>query len=242
MSGKASDQAVVEITGAAAPNTLEDVINILEAIDVVLPGSDGLKWFNWLYLTVTRMVHDAPPVNGFNNAQWITRLDVIFAEFYFAALTDFVRGSTPTPSSWQALFEARHQSGIERIQFALAGINAHINHDLSLALLQTNAALNLNPTLNSPEHEDYEHINNILEAVLPQVLLILAEGGVIGEIAQDTGKVGSLLAIWNARKARDLAWDFADHLEGLKGLRRRVALLAQDKLTGVIGRSLLLHF
>jgi Family of unknown function (DUF5995) len=101
------------------------------------------------------------------------------------------------------------------------------------------AELNLNPTVNSPEHQDYEHINNVLETVLPQVLLVLAEGGVIGEIAQDTGKVGRLLAIWNARKARDLAWDFADHLESLQGIRRQVALLAQDKLTGVIGGSLL---
>jgi hypothetical protein len=66
--------------------------------------------------------------------------------------------------------------------------------------------------------------------------------GIIGEIAQDTGKVGRLLAIWNVRKARDLAWDFADHLKRLTGLRRRVALAAQDSLTGVIGRGLLLHF
>lgn len=55
-------------------------------------------------------------------------------------------------------------------------MNAHINHDLSLALLQTNAELNLNPPLDSPEHDDFEHVNNILEALLPQTLVTLAEG------------------------------------------------------------------
>lgn len=237
-----TDPVIIEITGATAPETIEDVIAIMEALDAALPGSDGLKWFNWLYLLVTKEVQNSPPVGGFNNPLWLTRLDVVFAKLYFAAVNGFLRGVGSTPSSWEALFEARHEPGIERIQFALAGMNAHINHDLSLALLQTNAELNLAPTLDSPEHQDFEHVNDILEAVLPQALRVLAEGGVIGEIAQDTGRVGQLLAIWNVRQARDLAWDFADHLKGLGPLRRRLALAAQDKLTGVIGRSLLLHF
>jgi len=59
-------------------------------------------------------------------------------------------------------------------------------------------------------------------------------------LAQDTGEAGRLLAIWNVRVARDLAWDFADHLWNLQGVSRDFALEAQDKLTGVIGRTLLL--
>ena len=91
------------------------------------------------------------------------------------------------------------------------------------------------------EHQDFERVNQILEHVLPDTLELLAEGGILGELAQDTGKVGQLLAIWNVRQARDLAWDFADHMKPMGPLRRQLALLTQDKLTGVIGRSLLLH-
>jgi hypothetical protein len=240
MSGNPSDQNLLQIVSVAAPNDIDDVIAILQAIDRVLPSADGLKWFNMLYLMVTEGVRNSPPPGGFQHPQWITRLDVVFAQLYFDAISNFIRQSAPTPSSWQALFEARHNAGVERIQFALAGINAHINHDLSLALLQTNSEFNLIPTLNSPEHQDFEHVNNILEAVLPEALHVLADGGIIGEIAQDTGLVGRMLAIWNVRQARDLAWDFADHLRELTGLRRRVALLARDKLTGALGRSLLL--
>src|SRR6185312_1067375 len=42
---------------AARPvTTIPDVIASLEAIDALLPDTDGLKWFNWLYLTVTKAV------------------------------------------------------------------------------------------------------------------------------------------------------------------------------------------
>jgi len=240
MSTSATDLAIGDIITAADPQNIGEVIEMMTAIDAVVPGTDGLKWFNWLYLTVTKGVQNDPATAGFNDPDWLLRLDVIFAGFYFAAVNKFIN-QREVPSSWQALFEARHTLGIERIQFALAGMNAHINHDLSLALLQTNAELNVAPVKGGPEHQDFERVNTILEHVLPDTLQMLAEGGILGEIAQDTGKVGQLLAIWNVRQARDLAWDFADHLKPMGPLKRQLALLTQDKLTGVIGRSLLLH-
>jgi hypothetical protein len=81
----------------------------------------------------------------------------------------------------------------------------------------------------------------LLEAVLPQALQFLATG-VLGELAQDSGKIGRLLAIWDVRVARDLAWDFADHLRNLSGPAREFALKIQDKFTGALGRTLLLAF
>ncbi len=128
---------------------------------------------------------------------------------------------------------------MERIQFALAGMNAHINHDLALALLQTDDEMHLTPGPQSSEHNDYERVNDLLKVELPVALQFLATG-IVGELAQDTGKIGRLLAIWDISVARDLAWNFADHLRNLQGVTRDVALDAQDKLTGVIGRSLLL--
>jgi hypothetical protein len=239
MNGATTDQQLLQIVTSAPPTTIDEVISRMESIDAVLPGDDGLKWFNLLYLLVTQEVKAHPPAGGWNNEQWVTRLDVIFANFYFAAIADFLNRQTAPPKSWQVLFKARRQAGIDRIQFALAGMNAHINHDLALALLQTNAELHLNPGLLSPEHDDYERVNGLLEAVLPQALEFLATG-ILGEIAQSTGKIGRLLAIWNVRVARELAWDFADHLRSLTSIGRAVALRVQDRITGALGRSLLL--
>ena len=239
MNGTPSDQQLLHIVTGSAPNTIADVVVMMQSIDQLLPGGDGLKWFNRLYLMVTQQVGSRPPAGGWKDAAWISRLDVVFAGFYFAAVAGVLTQSTETPSSWRALFESRFNAGVDRIQFALAGMNAHINHDLALALLQTDNELQITPGLSSPEHDDYERVNGLLKTVMPAALRILATG-LVGELAQDTGKIGRFLAIWDIEVARDLAWDFADHLSGLNGLSRTLALTAQDQLTGVIGRSLLL--
>jgi hypothetical protein len=163
---------------------------------------------------------------------------VVFANLFFSAVATFLKGE-PVPSSWQALFEARNQTGIDRIQFALAGMNAHINHDLALALLQTDQERQITPNAQSPQHTDFESVNGIIETALPMALQILASDA-LGVLAEDTGKIGKLLAIWSVRAARDSAWDFADHLRILNGPGRQVALTIQDKMTGALGRSLLL--
>lgn len=239
MDGSAIDSQLIQIAGGPPPATIPEVLSVMQGIDNLLPGSDGLKWFNLLYLKVTQQVDSSPPAGGWEDSAWLTRLDVVFARFYFTAIVNWLSNPGSVPSSWKALFEARFRTDIERIQFAVAGMNAHINHDLALALLQTDSELNLVPGKSSPEHDDFEHVNALLEAVLPQALQFLATG-ILGELAQDTGKIGSLLAIWDVRAARDLAWDFADHLRTLTGIARDAAAAAQDQITGVLGRSLLL--
>jgi hypothetical protein len=239
MDGAASANQLIEITSGPPPTTIANVLTLMQRIDDLLPNCDGLKWFNLLYMRVTQEVDSTPPAGGWEDSAWLTRLDVVFARFYLTAILNGLNNPANVPSSWKALFEARFRPGIERIQFALAGMNAHINHDLALALLQTDAELNLTPGKTSPQHDDFERVNGILETVLPQALQFLA-AGILGELAQDTGKIGSLLAMWNVRAARDLAWDFADHLRSLTGTVRDSALTVQDQMTGVIGRSLLL--
>jgi hypothetical protein len=237
-----TDAQLLQIVTNAAPASIADVVALMQSIDALLPGSDGLKWFNRLYLMVTQQVDQQPPAGGWQDQDWLTRLDIVFAGFYFSAIADALgqnanTGNADAASSWDALFEARNRAGIDRIQFALAGMNAHINH--ALALLQTDQDLDLTPGLAGPQHADYESVNALLEQVLPAALTFLANG-VLGELAQDTGKVGRLLAIWNVTAARDLAWSFADHLRNLTGLDRDIAQAAQDQLTGVIGRALLM--
>ncbi|MGO9576219.1 MAG: DUF5995 family protein [Terriglobales bacterium] len=239
MNGSIADQQLLQILSGPEVTAIADVITRMEAMDGVLPGSDGLKWFNLLYLKVTQQVDTCPPPGGWKNPLWLTRLDVVFAQLYFSAVASRLQNSAEVPSSWKALFEARFAGGIDRIQFALAGMNAHINHDLALALLRTDGEMQLVPLKESPEYSDFEAVNGILEAVLPQALQFLATG-IAGEIVEDTGKIGRLLAIWNIRAARDLAWDFADQLRPLSGIARNLALATQDEVTGALGRSLLL--
>lgn len=229
--------ALQQIAGQTAAS-IAQVASILQAMDNALPNTDGLKWFVKIYLMVTTGVRNNPAVTAFLDPPWTNRLDVVFANLFFSALGAFLNG-LPVPNSWQALFEARYQTGIDRIQFALAGMNAHINHDLALALLQTDQERQITPNTLSPQHTDFESVNGIIETALPVALEVLASDA-LGVLAEDTGKIGKLLAIWSVRAARDSAWDFADHLRNLNVPARQVALTIQDRITGALGRSLLL--
>jgi len=120
-------------------------------------------------------------------------------------------------------------------------MNAHINHDLPFALVQTDEAAQLTPTLNSPQHQDFESVNNILEQVEAEALQYLSTG-LLGMLAQDTGKLGGVLAIWKVRQARDTAWTNGEILWQIKGmsLARDKFAAVLDKMTGYPGRGLLI--
>ena len=231
------DQPLYDLVNGPSPATIADVIARMQAIDALLPPSDGLKWFNLLYLMVTQQVDLNPPGGAWQSPAWLTRLDVVFAGFYFRAIVGSLGGQA-VPSAWSALFEARYRTGIDRVQFALAGMNAHINHDLALALLASDEDFNVVPAIGSPESADYQSVNELLNTVMPSALNMLATD-TLGVLAEDTGEVGRLLAFWNICRARDLAWDFADHLRSLDNQAREAALAAQDALTGVVGRAIL---
>lgn len=242
MSADPNDEALASLINAGVPQTMDEVVGLMERIDELLPGSDGLKWFNLLYLLVTRRVLEQPP-GSFADVRALAHLDVVFANLYFSAIGELSRRPQAVPRSWKALLEARHRVDIDRIQFAIAGMNAHINHDLPIALVQANNELGLEPDLNSPQHADFEKINEILEAALPQALEFLATG-LLGEIAQDSGKIGRLLALWSVRKARDNGWTNSVVLKNIEHIPfvRKSFLASLDRLTGALGRTLLLAF
>ena len=175
----AVDRKLLAIAGGSSPETIDDVIQRMKSIDELLHNSDGLKWFNRLYLLVTTEVKQYHSADVWNNASWLMRLDVLFARLYFAAIVEAVGQSStsPAPKSWQALFEVRHGKHIDRIQFALAGMNAHINHDLALALMQVDEEIHRNPDHSSPEHADYERVNTLLEEVLPRAATCTCAAG-----------------------------------------------------------------
>jgi hypothetical protein len=70
MNGGATDQQLLQIVSGTAPVSIDDVIAVMQKIDQLLPGNDGLKWFNRLYLMVTQhCVSFHPPVGGCASTQ-----------------------------------------------------------------------------------------------------------------------------------------------------------------------------
>jgi len=232
------ETSLTDLVSGQAPGTIAEVITRMQAIDNLLPDGDGLKWFNRLYLMVTDQVDQNPPGGAWQDPEWLVHLDVVFAGLYFRAIRDYLAGLS-APAAWVVLFESRFNPEIERIQFALAGMNAHINRDLAIALNQTNSDLNRAPELGGPEHVDYLAVNTLLDGVMPQAVAMLSAGP-LGEVAEDSGKIGRLFSSFDIFAARNAAWDFACVLNKLDGLARDAALHAQDVSTRELGRTLLL--
>ena len=130
---------------AAPADPIAGVLARMEAIAAGLPAGDGVACFNHLYLEVTKAVDGQVATAGFADPAFLGALDVTFAGLYFAAVDDAAAGRKPS-RAWAPLFEARGRTGIAPIQFALAGMNAHINHDLPIALVKTFEALGSSPS------------------------------------------------------------------------------------------------
>ena len=196
------------------PSTVPEVLDRLRAIDGDLRPDDGVAVFNRVYLTVTervldRLGADGPGSDGpggggsFRDPAFMAALDVAFARLWLSAY-DASESRDRVPSAWAPLFEARSTSGLLPIQYALAGMNAHIEHDLPLAVVETCLARGATPHQRSVR-ADYESVNDILatvEAEIRRSFLTSLERQVDDEI----GPVVHLVSSWNIDKARDLAW------------------------------------
>jgi hypothetical protein len=67
-------------------STVADVLAHLEQIDRELPPTDGVKWFNKLYLEVTREVAAAVARQREADAGFLAALEVDFGNRYFDAV------------------------------------------------------------------------------------------------------------------------------------------------------------
>jgi Family of unknown function (DUF5995) len=113
------------------------------------------------------------------------------------------------------LVQTRSQAR-EPIQFALAGMAAHINHDLASALFTTCEEFGLPVDDDSAVHRDYQRVDGLLATVETQVAGWF-DTGLIADIEDVTPKTtDEAIAMWSLAGARDVAWDHAKILWALR--------------------------
>jgi hypothetical protein len=178
------------------------VLARMHEIAAEVPAGDGVGEFNRVYLAVTEMVLERLVDGGvFHDDAFMAELDVRFADLWFEAY-DAPAGDVPR--AWDPLFDARGRSGVLPIQFALAGINAHIEHDLPLAVVRTCESRGRRPT-STGVRSDYEKVNDLLAGVEAEI-----RRSFLTELGQDLDDrlqpVAHLVASWNIDKAREVAW------------------------------------
>ena len=164
----------------------------------------------------------------------------MFANLYFDAVAAGDPDPAAAPPAWRPLFENRHRAGRLAIQFALAGMNAHINRDLPLGIVEAFRAMAVPPGPAGPRRDDFEKVNGLLESVEAQIKAEFATG-IVGLVDAVAGDVDDAVAMWNVRAAREAAWTNAEVLWQLRRLPAlHDAFVARlDRFTGFAGRGLL---
>ena len=222
------------------PTSVDGVIARMREIDAALAADDGVAVFNRMYLTVTERIAEiiarrAMRRSGSQDAQVMADLDVRFANLWLAAYdADAARRSVPT--AWRPLFESRGGRRLP-VQYAIAGMNSHIEHDLPIAVVDTCKAHGLAP---ADVHQDFEAVNDVLAQVEAPIRRSFLDA-VGREVDDHIGPVVHLLSTWNIDKARDLSWVTVETLWALRrtSLLRGRFLDSLGHTVGMTSRALL---
>src|SRR5262249_59642824 len=99
------------------------------------------------------------------------------------------------------------------------------------------------PRRDSPEHADFERVNDILVRVEAKVKASYMTGFVaaVDRLLHRVDRLDDVLAMWDVRVARDAAWTNAETLWSIRGdVDLRDDFLATlDRSVGLAGRGLL---
>ncbi|MGW6014461.1 DUF5995 family protein [Streptomyces sp. NPDC055210] len=213
---------------------LDAVVRRMRALDALWPERDGVAVFNRVYLAVTEEVSRRVDAGHFRDVRAAVTLDVRFAERYLGAVEAVARDRRP-PACWRPLFQLRGHPGVRPLQFALAGINAHIGHDLALAVVDACRTLGCEP---GELEDEFDRVGDVLVTLEERIREDLMPGPDLLQIADP---LTHLLGAWSLDRARDAAWSAARAVWALRELPDMAEEFTDrlDAGVGLVGRCLL---
>jgi len=222
-----------------AYRTVDDVIHGLGRIEQhFLARRDRRGVFATAYLEITRAIERSRTDGGFLDSRWTARYLVRFANLYRTALLDYEEGrSGRVPKAWRISFDAaRADTGLV-IQHLVLGINAHINHDLAIALHE----VGIDPE-RAKRYADHVQINRILERATEGMKHRVAAlyAPILLRLDRAVGRLDDDVTNFSIPKAREHAWAFAVALAGTRSEGDHALLRrALDDQAAVLARMVL---
>jgi len=244
----ADGEGVLSPLGAPEPTTVPEVIDHLRAIQSWVEENtdggkhDGVACFNFLYHQVTCRVLEWIDSGRFADANFLTTLDLVFAGRYLAALRADEVDPQTAPSSWEALLEVRNERRISPLQFAVAGVNAHVNFDLPCAVVATCERLGTEPN-SGTQRADYDKVNEIFAEEMQSLRRHFENHFERWLDEWLLGHIENVLGNFSVEAARDTAWAQAEVLFALRRHQEDDSgfVKSLDHLAGLAGRGLLVH-
>ncbi|MBF0689406.1 MAG: hypothetical protein IR158_16780 [Cellulomonas sp.] len=167
----ASTRQLADLAGDAPPTSIAEVVARLQTIrDHAARSSprgedDGIAAFTTLYHVITRRIGEMVEDGRFRSSPFLVRLDLEFAERYFQALRRHAVDPRSAPGVWRVLFDNRSDPDVAPVNFAVLGVNAHINYDLAHALVATwRTVAPDGDGGGSAQYRDYLLVNDVFEA------------------------------------------------------------------------------
>lgn len=188
--------------------TIDEVIQYLDQIiEAAKQNNSPLGYFAALYRKVTKSVKEGIEKGEFENGPRMERFDVIFANRYLEAYTQFQNKEQPS-KSWQIAFDKTKDYWPIVLQHLLWGMNAHINLDLGIAAAEVAEGAPIEDLKN-----DFNKINTILASLVEEVEQELSDiWPTLKAILKLSGKIDDFFVNFSMSKARDGAWKFATEL------------------------------
>jgi phage tail tube protein FII len=215
--------------------TIDEVISQLQAIvtNAIATNSRG-GYFAALYLKVTTRVKEGIQAGEFEDGARMEMFDVTFANRYIAAHRQWLSKQQPT-AAWKLAFEMLEKPQILVLQHLMLGMNAHINLDLGIAVVE------LSKSQNKPLqeiHSDFNSINTILSALTYQVISELNQISPLLSLAGLHSQNDSLFIQFAMGNARDGAWCFAEDLVTKEGESYAACISQRDADMAKLGNGI----
>ncbi|MBL7821263.1 MAG: hypothetical protein JNL65_11670 [Saprospiraceae bacterium] len=187
-------------------NTIGEVISNLDAIVLdSAANSDRCGYFAALYKKVTIVVSKKIQARYFDDNQRMERLDVVFANRYLDAYSEY-KANQKCSKSWQIAFDATLNWQPMVIDQLFLGMNAHIGLDLGIAAATVAPGNQLHSI-----QSDFIKINQVLSELVDEVKADLYSMWPLSKsIAQlHIGSIEQAVADFSMSLARDAAWKLA---------------------------------
>ncbi len=232
------------------PNLMQEALHAeYRAVDDIVRGLERLEQqfllrrdlrgvFATAYLQITRALERNMAAGSFIDPVWVTRYLVCFGNLYRRALLHYERGEVgAVPKAWRLSFDAARAGTGLVIQHLVLGINAHINHDLALALVE----IGIDPE-RPQKYQDHTTVNQVLEGATATLKHPVSAmyAPVLHRLDRIAGRADDMVTTFSISKAREHAWTFAVALSSARGEQERTLLRrALDEQAAVLARLVL---
>lgn len=211
-------------------------------------AADPRHVFLSCYSMMTQNMLAAVAAGEFHDPLWVSRLLHHFAEYYFVALDAYERDLRDTPSIWRLTHNAARSGNTMVLQNLSLGINAHINYDLVLALVDLLDAEwpRLLPEQREQRYQDHCHVNTIIVRTIDDVQdqVVERESPFLDLLDRSLGRADEWMVSHMIANWRDDVWhqagdmlDCGDHVER-DALRREIEARALARAQAILAPSL----